>query len=119
MEKEFEGKVAVITGGAQGIGRAIADAFLREGAYVYIIDKQTGPWFTGDVSDPKKLEQFAAYIMSKEDHVDYLINNALPVMKGIAECSWEEFSYALSAGWENPGISRRRFYSFALKRRVS
>ena len=36
----FEGKTAVITGGAHGIGRAIADAFLREGAAIHIIDIQ-------------------------------------------------------------------------------
>ena len=35
MKGSFEGKVAVITGGAQGIGRAIADGFRREGARVY------------------------------------------------------------------------------------
>ena len=37
--KAFEGKTAVITGGAQGIGKAIADAFIREGAAVRIIEK--------------------------------------------------------------------------------
>ena len=48
--KTFNQKVAVITGGAQGIGRAIADAFTRDGAVVHIIDKQPGDWFVGDVS---------------------------------------------------------------------
>ena len=100
--KAYSGKVAVVTGGARGIGRAIADAFIREGAVVHIIDKQPGNWFVGDVSDPETLERFAASVIEKSGHVDCLVNNALPVMKGIDECSWEDFSYALAVGVTAP-----------------
>ena len=48
---EFTGKTAVITGGAHGIGKAIADAFRRANAAVYIIDSTPGDWFTGDVGN--------------------------------------------------------------------
>ena len=98
----FEGRVAVITGGARGIGRAIADAFIREGAAVHIIDIQPGDWFVGDVSRKEDLERFAADVIGKSGHVDCLINNALPIMKGIDECSWEDFSYALAVGVTAP-----------------
>ena len=94
----MQGKVAVITGGAHGIGKAIADAFLRERATVHIIDIQPGDWFVGDVSKKEDLERFAASVIEKSGHVDYLINNALPLMKGIDDCTWEEFSYALAVG---------------------
>ncbi len=100
--KDFDRKVAVITGGARGIGRAVADAFRREGASVCIIDRQPGEWFAGDVSDKGTLERFAESVIEKNGHVDYLINNALPLMKGIDECSWEEFSYALAVGVTAP-----------------
>ena len=96
------GKTAVITGGAHGIGRAVADAFLREGASVYIIDKQQGEWFVGDVSDKGTLERFAESVIAQSGHVDFLVNNALPLMKGIDECSWEDFSYALAVGVTAP-----------------
>ena len=96
------GKTAVITGGAHGIGRAVADAFLREGASVYIIDKQPGEWFVGDVSDKGTLERFAESVIARSGRVDYLVNNALPLMKGIDDCSWEEFSYALAVGVTAP-----------------
>ena len=96
------GKTAVITGGAHGIGRAVADAFLREGASVYIIDKQPGEWFVGDVADKGTLERFAESVIARSGRVDYLVNNALPLMKGIDDCSWEEFSYALAVGVTAP-----------------
>ena len=100
--RAYEGKVVVITGGAHGIGRATADAFIREGAVVHIIDKQPGPWFTGDISDRETLERFAESVVTESGHVDVLVNNALPLMKGISECSWDEFSYALAVGVTAP-----------------
>lgn len=98
----FKDKVAVVTGGAQGIGKCIADEFRRYGALVCIIDKQQGDHFVGDISDKNVLEQFAQDVTKRFGHVDYLINNAIPPMKGIDDCSFEEFQYALNVGVTAP-----------------
>lgn len=98
----FKDKVAVLTGGAQGIGRCIFEEFRKAGAQVCVIDKQEGDHFVGDIADKQILEQFAQEIIAKHGHVDYLINNALPLMKGIDECSYEEFQYAMSVGVTAP-----------------
>lgn len=56
----FKGKTVIVTGGAQGIGRCIADEFTKAGADVHVIDIQHGDWYVGDISDPVVLESFAA-----------------------------------------------------------
>ena len=43
-------------------------------------------------------KQFAKEVIEKHGHVDFLVNNALPLMKDIDECSYEEFQYAMSVG---------------------
>ena len=98
----FKDKVVIVTGGANGIGRCIADEFRNEGARVYVIDKQEGAHFVGDISRKEVLEAFVAAVLSKHNKVDVIINNALPLMKGIDECSYEEFQYALSVGVTAP-----------------
>ena len=98
----FRDKVVVVTGGAQGIGRCIAEEFQKAGAQVCVIDKQEGDHFVGDIADKQTLEQFAQEVIAKHGHVDYLINNALPLMKGIDACSYEEFQYAMSVGVTAP-----------------
>lgn len=98
----FKDKVAIVTGGAQGIGMCIADEFRKAGAHVYIIDIQEGPHYVGDISRKETLEAFAAYVLERHEKVDFMINNALPVMKGIADCSYEDFEYALKVGVTAP-----------------
>ena len=99
---EFKDKVVVITGGAHGIGKAIADDFKRVGAQVEVIDIAKGDHYQGDIGQKETLEEFVHYVLNKHKHIDYLINNALPLNKGIDSCSYKEFQYALSVGITAP-----------------
>ena len=108
----FNNKVCVITGGANGIGKAIKNEFLKQNAKCYIIDICDGDHYIGDISKKETMEAFVKYVIDKEGHVDYLINNAPPIMKGIDECSFEEFNKALTVGVTAPFYLSKLFLPY-------
>ena len=109
---EFENKVVVVTGGARGIGKAICEHFEKEGAKVCVIDILENDFFVGDISDKANLEAFAKKVIEKYGRVDVLVNNALPIMRGIDTCSFEEFQYALSVGVTAPFYLAKLFKDY-------
>ena len=109
---QFKNKVVVITGDAHGIGKTTKEAFEAEGALVEVIDISEGNHFMGDISKKEVLEDFASYVLDRHGHVDYLINNALPVMRGINECSYEEFEYAMAVGVTAPFYLAKLFQDY-------
>lgn len=99
---DFTNKVAIVTGGARGIGSEIAQAFRQKGARVYTIDINPPADLIGDLAKQDDLEGFAEAILAKEDGIDFLIHNAAPLMKGLETASYQDFSYALQVGVTAP-----------------
>jgi NAD(P)-dependent dehydrogenase (short-subunit alcohol dehydrogenase family) len=95
----LEGKTAVVTGGADGIGHAIADAMTREGAHVFVgdIDDKKGSAFVADlvkagrkadylpcdVSQEKDIAVLIAAAVEKTGRLDILVNNAAIAIGGM------------------------------------
>ena len=99
---EFQNKVAVITGGAGGIGKCIAEEFRKQGAHVCVIDTTPGDHFVGNIGDKAVLEAFAREVTERYGRVDVLVNNAPPAFVGIDACSYEQFQQALAVGVTAP-----------------
>ena len=98
----FQDKVVVITGGAGGIGKCIAEEFTKQGAHVCVIDTAEGDHYVGDIGGKATLEAFAGWVIDTYGHVDVLVNNAPPAFRGIDRCSYEEFQQALAVGVTAP-----------------
>lgn len=98
----FQNRVVVVTGGAKGIGKTIADEFRKAGAHVCVIDLLKNDYFVGDLAEQTVLDAFADKVIADYGRVDVLVNNALPLMKGIDECTYEQFNYALRVGVTAP-----------------
>lgn len=119
MSDRFRNKIAVITGGALGIGQTLVTEFVRAGAKVAVIDYNAAAgerlaeqvlnsggemlFYPGDVGKQADLEGFVAAIVERYGAVDYLINNAMLSCGGIlSDCSYEDFTRTLQVGVTAP-----------------
>ena len=108
----FHEKVVVVTGGADGIGKCIAEEFAKAGAHVCVIDVKENAYFVGDIADEKTLEQFAEKVIADYGQVDVLINNAPPLSRGIDSCSYADFNRALRIGVSAPFYLSKLFLPY-------
>lgn len=114
---DFNNKVVVITGGANGIGRCLVEEFLKVGAYVAFIDIDVEAaeelvskyssgklsFVPGDIAKEEDIANFVKEVVGRFEQVDYLINNACISKKGIlSQCSFDDFNYVLKIGVTAP-----------------
>lgn len=131
MSKNLGNKIAVVTGGSQGIGRAICKCFLEAGAVVVIADlhapfdlsewrrrfHQKISWIETDVSLVDSIKFLAKTVGERFDGVDVLVNNAgIMFEKSIEEQSEDDWDSMMAVNLKAPIMMTKYLLPFMRKR---
>lgn len=115
----LEGRTAIVTGGGQGIGRAICGIFAEEGASVVVVDidesraretasqlnreGRTATAVRADVSSGAEIEALVDGVLADSGRVDILVNNAgLAVFRSVEHCTEEEWDRVMAVNLKGP-----------------
>ena len=110
MAERLRGRVAVVTGGRRGIGRAIVDRFVEDGATVVDASRSAGAGagdrvvpIATDVSQPGEVRRLVAETMRRLGGIDVLVNNAALELEGtIEETEAEEWDEVMRVNLRGP-----------------
>lgn len=114
IEGRFSGKVAIVTGGANGIGRATIHEFCREGGAALIVDREgeegielerelkatscKATFLQGDMRDDQFLGQIAGRALERYGRIDYLVNNAFSFVARGVDATPEDWALSFQSG---------------------
>jgi len=120
----LSGKVAIVTGGSRGIGKAVADQFLAHGAKVYALSRSAGEptaaiYTQCDVSDEAAVNAAIEGILQENDGVDILVNNAGVTRDGlIMRMKSEDWDYVMNVNLKSAFYLSREVDRHMIKRRT-
>jgi 3-oxoacyl-[acyl-carrier protein] reductase len=129
----FEGHVALITGGAAGMGRDTSLGYARDGGMVAVLDvrpdrsQQTcdlitaaggmAAAFPADVTDPAQVEQAVAAVLARFGRIDFLLNNAGTTRPGnVVDVTLEDWDTVLDVNLKGPFLVSRAVLPGMLER---
>lgn len=108
MERRFEDKIALVTGGGRGIGRAISERFLAEGAQIAIAQRTSPNWdratfISADFAKPEVCTHVVEETVKRCGGLDVLVNNAGIMFERTAPAmSVEEWDLTLAVNLRAP-----------------
>lgn len=120
----LKGKVAIVTGAAQGIGLAISQELSRLGAFVALVDRDESGLsqaenqlvsdggkaqsFAGDVTDSSFLDEMVKTLVADHGHVDVLVNNAGIIRDNfLTKLSEEDWDQVMAVNLKGPFLCCR------------